>query len=285
MTTCININGTIEDEAFVSVLDHGFLFGDSVYEVVGTRQNKTCFLIEHLQRLRRSANGISLNIPFDDEWFRREIERTIEIADNQESYIRIVVTRGVGDIDIDPSSCHSPCTLIFVTEAHTYPVELYENGIHLAVVSIKRNSKDALNPGIKTGNYLNNVLAKIEAGRLGAHDALMLNPSGQLTESTTSNFFFVQGGRIMTPSLDCGILAGITRDTVIQMAHENGFPLEEGRWPIEALEKADEMFLTGTIKQLMPVTRLDGKNIGDGKPGPITRRLMNLYQNLLDRLE
>jgi branched-chain amino acid aminotransferase len=162
---------------------------------------------------------------------------------------------------------------------------LYKNGIHLAVVSIKRNSKDALNPGIKTGNYLNNVLAKIEADRLGAHDALMLNPFGQLTESTTSNFFFVQEGRIMTPSLDCGILAGITRDIVIRMARENGFPLEEGVWPVEALDMADEMFVTGTVKQLMPVTCLDGRIIGNGKPGDITRRLMNLYQGLLDRIE
>ena len=284
MATCININGNIEEEAFVSVLDHGFLFGDSIYEVVSTRDNKPCFLKEHLQRLRRSADGISLKVPFEDDWFCKQIERTLEFANNQESYIRIVVTRGVGDIDIDPSSCHSPCTLIFVTAARSYPAELYDTGIHLAVVSIKRNAKDALNPGIKTGNYLNNVLAKIEADRLGAHDALMLNPFGQLTESTTSNFFFVQEGRIMTPSLDCGILAGITRDIVIQIAHENGFPLEEGRWPVEVLDKADEMFVTGTIKQLMPVTRLDGRVIGDGKPGDITRRLMNLYQGLLDGL-
>lgn len=285
MTTRININGRIEEEVFVSVLDHGFLFGDSIYEVVSTRGGEPCFLLEHLQRLRRSAEGINLIIPFADEWFIEQIDRTLEAAKNSESYIRIVVTRGVGDIEIDPSSCHSPCVLIFVTTAHTYPLELYEKGIHLAVVSIKRNSKDALNPGIKTGNYLNNVLAKIEADRLGAHDAIMLNPFGQLTESTTSNFFFVQDGRIMTPSLDCGILAGITRDMVIRLAHENGFPLEEGMWPIEALEKADEMFLTGTIKQLMPVTRLDGKLIGDGKPGIITRRLMHLYESLLKRLE
>jgi branched-chain amino acid aminotransferase len=285
MATCININGNIEEEAFVSVLDHGFLFGDSIYEVISTIDNKPCFLKEHLQRLRRSAEGISLKIPFADGWFFEQIKRTLEYANNQESYIRIVVTRGVGDIDIDPSSCDSPCTLIFVTTAHFYPAELYKNGIHLAVVSIKRNSKDALNPGIKTGNYLNNVLAKIEAGRLGAQDALMLNPFGQLTESTTSNFFFVQEGRIMTPSLDCGILAGITRDIVIRMARENGFPLEEGVWPAEALDMADEMFVTGTVKQLMPVTCLDGRIIGDGKPGDITRRLMNLYQGLLDRIE
>ena len=285
MATRVNINGDIKNDALISAFDHGLLFGDSVYEVISTRNNSPCFLDEHLQRLHRSAKGIELNIPFDDEWFRNQIGQTLVEAANQESYIRIVVTRGVGDIDIDPSSCHSPCVLIFVTSARIYPFELYENGIHIAVVNIKRNSKDALNPEIKTGNYLNNVLAKIEADHLGAHDALMLNPFGQLTESTTSNFFFVQDGRVMTPSLDCGILAGITRDIVIRITRENGFPLEEGRWPIEVLEKADEMFLTGTVKQLMPVTRLNGKIIGDGKPGTITRSLMHFYERLLEELD
>jgi len=285
MATRININGCIKKEAFISAFDHGFLFGDSVYEVINTRKNSPCFLNEHLQRLHQSAKGIKLNIPFDDEWFRKQIGRTLVEAANQESYIRIVVTRGVGDIDIDPSSCYSPCVLIFVTPARIYPIDLYKNGTHLAVVNIKRNSKDALNPGIKTGNYLNNVLAKIEADRLGAHDALMLNSFGQLTESTTSNFFFIQDGRVMTPSLDCGILAGITRDIVIRIARENGLPLEEGMWPIEVLEKADEMFLTGTIKQLIPVTRLNGKIIGDGKPGIITRSLMYHYELLLEGLD
>ena len=284
MTTRININGLIEEDAVVSVLDHGFLFGDSIYEVVSTRDNRPCFLDDHLQRLRRSAEGIALTLPHDDEWFCQQVAFTLKSAGNTESYIRIIVTRGIGEIDIDPSTCHSPCVLIFVTSARIYPREWYENGIHLAVVNTKRNLKDALNPGIKTGNYLNNVLAKIESGRLGAQDALMLNSWGQLTESTTSNFFFVREGRILTPALDCGILAGITRNTVIRLAEENGFLVEEGEWPVEALEKADEMFLTGTVKQIMPVTRLDGKIIGDGKPGSITRKLIHLYENLLKGL-
>ena len=285
MKTRININGIIKEEAFVSVFDHGFLFGDSIYEVVNTRKNRPCFLDEHLERLHRSAEGIDLNIPFDDEWFRDQIDRTLTDAANLESYIRIVVTRGVGNIDVDPSSCHSPLVLIFVTPAHTYPLELYKSGIHLAVVGIQRNSINALNPGIKTGNYLNNVLAKMEAGRFGAHDALMLNSSGHLTESTTSNFFFVLDGGIMTPSLDCGILAGITRDVIIRISQENGFRVEEGSWPIEVLENADEMFLTGSVKHLMPVTRLDEKIVGDGKPGIITCGLIDLYEKFLKRLE
>ena len=285
MTTRININGKIKQDAYVSAFDHGFLFGDSVYEVIDTKNNRPCFLDEHLKRLHCSAEEINLVIPFDDCWLVKQIDRTLADADNQESYIRIVVTRGVGDINIDPSSCHSPIILIYVTPAHVYPLEFYENGINLAVVSVQRNSKHALNPNIKTGNYLNNVLAKIESDRLGAQDALMLNSLGHLTESTTSNFFFVQNGCLMTPSLDCGILAGITRDLVIRLCKESGIILEQGAWPVEILESADEIFLTGSVKHIMPVTRINNKIIGDGKPGPITRSLIVLYDDFLELLE
>ena len=285
MQTRININGIVKEDASVSVFDHGFLFGDSIYEVINTRKNRPCFLDEHLKRLHQSASGIDLTIPYNDSWFREQIDLTLADAANSESYIRIVVTRGVGDVNIDPSTCHLPLVLIYITPAHIYPPELYENGIHLAIVSVQRNSKNALNPGIKTGNYLNNVLAKIESGRLGAQDALMLNSLGHLTESTTSNFFFVREGGLMTPSLDCGILAGITRDVVIRLSQENGLRVEEGCWPVEILENVDEIFLTGSVKHLMPVTRLDEKVIGDGKPGPITRSLSSLYENFLERFE
>jgi len=285
MKTRININGIIRDDAHVSVFDHGFLFGDSIYEVVNTRKNRPCFLDAHLKRLHSSALGIDLAIPFEDSWFAEQIDLTLADAGNSESYIRIVVTRGIGDINIDPSSCGSPLVLIYVTPAYIYPLEWYENGIDLSTVSIQRNSKNALNPGIKTGNYLNNVLAKIESRQLGTHDALMLNSLGHLTESTTSNLFFVREGGLMTPSLECGILAGITRGIVIRLGQENGFRVEEGCWPIEILENTAEIFLTGSVKHLMPVTRLDGKVIGDGKPGPITRSLICLYEKFLERCE
>ncbi len=284
MTTKINLNGEIREDGFISVFDHGFLFGDSIYEVITTCKGKTCFADLHLKRLRQSAEGIFLSIPHDDEWYFREIDRTVQAAGNKESYIRVVVTRGTGEIDIDPSSCGTPNVIIYVTEAKEYPQEFYNNGINIALVSVKRNPREALNPGIKTGNYLNNVLAKMEATKLGAKDALMLNPFGVLTECTTSNFFFVREGRIMTPSLESGILAGITRDLVIQQARENGLLVEEGQWPAEELEKADEMFLTGTLKKLMPVTQLDGRLIGNGKPGLVTQKLMRLYESLLQNL-
>ncbi|GJL78254.1 MAG: branched chain amino acid aminotransferase [Nitrospinaceae bacterium] len=285
MTTKINLNGTIKEDACISVFDHGFLFGDSVYEVVSTHRNKPAFLQDHLNRLMNSAKGLSLTIPYDPEWFFQEVEKTLQAAGNEESYIRIIVTRGVGEIDIDPSSCQNPNVIIFVTATKVFPPESYKEGIHIALVSIKRNPKEALNPGIKTGNYLNNVLAKIEANRLGAKDALMLSPSGFLTECTTSNIFFVQGERILTPSIDCGILAGITREKVIQLAQQNGLTVEEGRWPAEALEKANELFLTGTLKKVMPVTKLDGRTIGNGSPGPVTQKMIRLYDELLKTVE
>jgi branched-chain amino acid aminotransferase len=284
MTTKINFNGVIKDDACISVFDHGFLFGDSVYEVVLTQNNKPLFLTEHLDRLNNSANEIYLKIPQSDAWFEEQINRTLSAVDNNESYIRVVVTRGVGEIDIDPTTCTQANIVIYVTTIKEYPIENYQNGIQVAVVSIKRNSRDALDPGIKTGNYLNNILAKLEANKLGAKDALMLSAQGYITECTTSNVFFVQEGRIYTPSLECGILPGITRIMILKIARENGLLVEEGKWPLEALDKAEEIFLTGTLKKVMPVTQLDNRMVGGGKPGPVTQQIMRLYQEYLDRL-
>lgn len=284
MTTKINFNGVIQEDACISVFDHGFLFGDSVYEVVGTLHNRPCFLEQHLKRLQNSARGINLVIPQQDSWFVDQIEKTLASAQNEESYIRIVVTRGQGDIDIDPETCGDPNVVLYVTDSKVYPREDYQNGIQVALVSVKRNPREALNPGIKTGNYLNNVLAKMEANKLGAKDALMLSAWGYLTECTTSNFFFVQEGRVRTPSIESGILPGITREIVMKLARENGILVEEGQWPVEALEKAEEIFLTGTLKRVMPVTQLDHRVIGDGKPGPVTREIMHLYEDFLHNL-
>jgi len=283
MATKINFNGKIYDELSVSVMDHGFLFGDSVYEVVSTLNNQPCFLDKHLDRLYNSAQAISLKIPHDKEWFEEQLESTLVAASNEESYIRIIVTRGVGEINIDPSSCESPNIILMVTDVAEYSKSFYEKGIQVALVSIKRNPLDSLSPNIKTGNYLNNVLAKMEAEKLGSQDAIMVNPWGYLTEGTTSNLFFVCEGHILTPSIDCGILSGITREIIIQLAKENGLHIEEGKWPGAELLKADEIFLTGTIKKVMPVSHLDGRTVGLGKPGPITLKLLRLYDDLLTK--
>ncbi len=285
MTTKININGDIQDEGFISILDHGFLFGDSIYEVVCTDEGKPYFLNEHLKRLYASASGISLEIPHDETWIKKQIQATLDSAGNDESYIRIIVTRGVGDLDIDPSSCSHPNIIIFVKNIPQISEESYAKGISVALVSIKRNSRDALNPAVKTGNYLNNVLARVEAQKMGAEDAIMVNPWGQLTEGTTSNLFFVKEGRLLTPEKGCGILSGITREKIILLANENGITLEEGKWPGEELFKADEVFLSGTVKKVMPVSVLDSRPVGDGKPGPITQKIMRLYSELLENLD
>ena len=284
MATKININGDIQDEAFISILDHGFLFGDSIYEVVSTSHGKPCFLDEHLERLFASASGISLNIPSSKNEIKDQIQTTLDSAGNSESYIRIIITRGVGEIDLDPSSCLKPNIIILVKDFPQIPEEKYAKGISVALVSIKRNSRDSLNPAVKTGNYLNNILARVEAAKTGAEDAIMMNPWGQLTEATTSNLFFVIDGRLLTPDKECGILSGITRDKIIQLANENGMPLEEGKWPGEELLKAEEIFLSGTVKNIMPVSVLDNRPVGNGKPGPITRKMMKLYSELLENL-
>ena len=283
MTTKINFNGEIRDELSISVMDHGFLFGDSVYEVVSTLNNQPCFLEKHLERLHNSAQAISLEIPRDRGWFHEQLKNTLVAAGNEESYIRIIVTRGVGEINIDPSSCEHPNIILMVMDVTEYSQSYYEKGIQVALVSIKRNPRDSLNPNIKTGNYLNNVLAKMEAEKLGAQDAIMVNPWGYLTEGTTSNLFFVCNGHIQTPSMDCGILSGITREMVVQLAKENGLHIEEGKWPGAELLKADEIFLTGTLKKVMPVSHLDGRMVGSGKPGPITLKLIRLYDDLLTK--
>ena len=282
MATKININGDIQNEAFISIFDHGFLFGDSIYEVVSTKYGKPCFLDEHLERLFASAFGISLKIPFSINEIKNQIQRTLDSAGNSESYIRIIITRGVGEVDIDPSYCFKPNTIILVKELPQIPEDKYSDGISVSLVSIKRNSRDSLNPAIKTGNYLNNILARVEASKTGAEDAIMMNSWGQLTEATTSNLFFVVDGQLLTPEKKCGILSGITREKIIQLANERGMVLKEGIWLGEELLKADEIFLSGTVKNIMPVSILDNRPVGNGKPGPITRKMMELYSRLLE---
>ena len=282
MATKININGDIQNEAYISIFDHGFLFGDSIYEVVSTKYGKPCFLDEHLERLFASALGISLKIPFSKNEIKNQIQTTLYSAKNSESYIRIIVTRGIGEVDIDPSYCFKPNTIILVKDLPQIPEEKYSKGISVSLVSVKRNSRDSLNPAIKTGNYLNNILARVEASKIGAEDAIMMNSWGQLTEATTSNLFFVMDGQLLTPEKKCGILSGITREKIIQLANESGMVLKEGIWLGEELLKADEIFLSGTVKNIMPVSILDNRPVGNGTPGPITRKMMELYSRLLE---
>ncbi len=286
MSTLININGEImpPEKASISVFDHGLLFGDSVYEVLYTYKGKLFSVDEHLIRLRESAKAISLALPFSDQYLLEEIQKTITAAKNDETYVRIVITRGAGDIHISPASCKSPTMILYVKEAEGYPEGYYSEGIAISIVSVKRNYKYALNPAIKTGNYLNSVLAIIEAEKHGDYDGLMLNAEGFISECTTSNFYLVKSGAIKTPHPDSGILRGITRELLIDVARENGIMVEEYNIRPEEIPPADELFITSTTKGVMPVTICDGKKVGEGKPGPVSIKLRSLYQKKLGEM-
>jgi branched-chain amino acid aminotransferase len=268
------------ESARISVFDHGFLFGDSVYEVVRTRHGRPFELAAHLARLRRSAEQTYLEIPYADSDLEREVARATELAGNAESYVRIIVTRGIGDIELHPASCGRPTLLLIVTPLRLPAEHLYREGIRLAIVGRRRMDPASLSPSAKTGNYLNNVLAIIEAKRRGADDAVMLNTEGFLTEGTTSNIFFVRDGVAHTPALETGILEGITRGLVLRMLADQGLGAREGNYGPEELRGADEAFITSTIRDVMPVRDVDGATVGLTRPGPVTRRLMARFAAL-----
>ena len=268
----------------MSVFDHGFLFGDSVYEVVRTRRGVPVTMAEHLARLRASAERIYMELPWTDADIGARTAELLRAADNPESYLRIVATRGVGEISLLPDTCRDPLLLLIAKPLPVPPASVMKDGIAVALVGRPRNDRRALDPGAKTGNYLNNALALIEARRTGAEDAILLNPEGLLAEGTTSNVFLVRGGRVLTPTLDSGILSGITRALLLREMTAAGIGVEEARLPEEALRGADEVFLTSTVRGVAPVTRVDGKPVGDGRPGPVARRVAALYEDSLDRL-
>jgi branched-chain amino acid aminotransferase len=286
MGTLVSMNGRIvpPEQAVVSVFDHGFLFGDSVYEVVRTRRGVPVTLREHLARLRASAERLYMELPWTDDGIGGRIAEVLRAAGNRESYLRIVATRGVGEISLLPDTCRDPLLLVIAKPLPEPPASVMREGIAVAVVGRPRIDRRALDPGAKTGNYLNNALALIEARRAGAEDAILLNPEGHLAEGTTSNVFFVRGGRVHTPELESGILAGITRSLLLREMPAAGLPVVEGRYPEESLREAEEVFLTSTVRGVAPVTRVDGRAVGDGRPGPVARKVAALYEAALDRL-
>ena len=273
-------------EAKVSVFDHGFLFGDSVYEVVRTvtppgesgREARQLFGFDpHMDRLEGSARGISLAIPWTRSELRAQVERAaLAVEEPGDVYVRIIITRGVGELDLSPETCARPSSIILAKPLPVYPRSWYEDGIALQLVGTMRNPSRSLSPSIKSGNYLNNVLALMEARRAGALDAAMLNENGFLTECTTSNLFWVRKGVVETASLECGILSGITRNLLLDVARRNDVRVEEGTFPAQALRESDEAFITSTTKDLVPVRTVDGVRLRTS-PGPVTKRLMSLF--------
>jgi len=265
------------EEARVPVLDHGFLFGDSVYDVVRTANGRPFMMQEHLDRLRRSAAMIYLELPWGDAEIAARVAAVHERIGRPEAYLRIVATRGPGPISLLPDGCDRPGLYIIGRELITYPREQYERGCRCRVVARLRNPSRALDPRAKTGNYLNNMLGLVEARREGADDALFLNADGHLTEATTANVWIVEGGRIVTPPLADGLLPGITRDWLFGLGED----VAEETITHERLDRADEVFLTGTVKGVMPCTVIDGRPVGDGKPGAVSRRLAAAYDAAL----
>ncbi len=270
-----------DKEAMVSVFDHGFLYGDGVYETIRSYGPKIFMRDQHLARLRRSADAIGLRIPIpDDRWpklLHEAMTRNDVGHDGADAYIRITISRGTGDIGLDPALCPTPTVVIMTKQLHAPSLQLYREGVSVIVARTRRNLPSALSPHIKATNFLNNILAKREAIAAGAFDSILLNWESHLAECTVSNLFFVQAGRLCTPSLTCGILDGITRDIVLRLAHEAQIPVDEGQFGFVALARADECFLTNTSLEVMPVTSVDGRLIGSGNPGPMTQRLHALF--------
>lgn len=273
----INKEEVDPENASISIFDHGFLFGDSIYEVVRTVHGKPYAWPEHLDRLHKSCQRINLELPWSDEELLEEINRAIASGNwGGETYVRIIITRGIGRIDLMPRTCREPRLIVIAKQLPELRAELHEIGLVLCVTDIRRNSRDAMDPGIKSGNYLNNVLALIEAREKGANDAVMLNENDHLTECSTSNFFIVINGIVKTPALECGILAGITRAKVIEIAAGEDITVEETELTLEDLQSADEIFITGTIKGVVPVNKIMGQADWEGSPGPVTENLRGL---------
>jgi branched-chain amino acid aminotransferase len=268
-----------EKEAVVSVFDHGFLYGDGVYETIRSYGNKIFMRDQHLARLQRSAKAIGLAIPRLD-WtslLHESMERNDVGNERTDAYLRVTISRGAGDIGLDPALCASPTVVIMAKPLMPPPADRYRTGVSLIVAETRRNLPSALDPQIKATNFLNNIQAKREALRAGAYDSVLLNWESHLTECTVSNLFFVRTGTLCTPALSCGILDGITRGVILTLARDSGIPIEEGRFPVEALRTADECFLSNTTMEVMPATTLNGRPIGPGIPGPLTERLHQIF--------
>jgi branched-chain amino acid aminotransferase len=285
MSIRVYIDGKMRepDQALISVFDRGFLFGDSIFETIAVTNHRPLFLSEHLDRLERSARRIYLDPPSRTR-VENAIWETIHASQEQDARIRVVVTRGVGAVDIDPASATRPSLIVIIQPVSFPSIESLEKGASVEIVNISRNTKGNLDPSVKSGNYLNSVLAVGEARRrrAGVHEAILCSPDGSITEGATSNVFLVKDGVLATPALAVGILEGVTRGKVLGLAKVAGIKAcEVMSIPPEQMYQADEVFLTSAIRGILPVTSVDGRCIGTGKLGPTTRQLLEMYQRLM----
>jgi branched-chain amino acid aminotransferase len=283
--TRVNVNGEIvgEQEAVVSVFDHGFLYGEGVYEVCRTYHARPFLLDRHLRRMHESASRIALPVPLSDAAIASRIDDTLGAAGladpaGPDAYIRMLLTRGVGEMNYDPKSCPRPSLVIIVKKFATPARDVYDLGVRVSLVSIVRNHPASLNPLIKSNNLLNNALAMQQAIQQGGFEAVMRNHRGELSECSQSNLFVVRDGTAYTPPLEAGLLAGITREFLFEIARTIGVPMVEATLRDDDLLGADEAFLTSTTRELVPIVLVDGHRIGGGRPGPVTRALLEAFR-------
>jgi branched-chain amino acid aminotransferase len=278
MPTGVSVDGAVVDpsKATIPVFDHGFLYGDGVYETLRTRSGRPFLLPEHFSRLVEAAAVLGIPVPWDPATLREEVDATLRSAgEGPEWLVRIILTRGVGAISPDPSSCREPTRLIMATPWAEPPGELYTEGVAIAVSSRRRDPTVA---SIKTLNLLHQVLGAREAAALGVSEVVFLSPDGHLSDGTRSNVAFVRNGQVLTPSVESGIVRGITRAMVMEVARKTGIPMIEGLYPPRILAECQEAFLTSTTRGIMPVTRIGGNPVGDGRVGPLTGRLIAAYR-------
>jgi branched-chain amino acid aminotransferase len=280
MATLVNVDGKLgsEEDRLLSPLDQGFLFGASVYETIRTYGGRTFLLARHLERLRESAKALDIPLDVANEEIAARVEETLVAAGNSESSIRIVVSAGVGAIDYRAGSASRPTVVVIVRPLPEYPESLYHEGARAVIVPMKRATKGGLDPRIKSSNLLTNVLALREAQRRKAYEAIFLNSEEKVAEGSMSNVFIVVKGSIRTPPISAGILEGITRELVIDVARKQGYKLEEQAFRPDELLKADEVFITASARQIVPIVQVDETRIGNGAPGPVTRALIAAYK-------
>jgi len=269
-----------KDDAKISVFDHGLLYGDGVFEGIRTYDGLIFKLKKHIDRLYQSAHSIMLEIPMSKKGLIEAVKQTLRANRLKNAYIRLIVTRGVGDLGLDPRRCQKPSIIIITDKIALYSEKFYKQGMEIITVPTRRNIPEALNPQIKSLNYLNNILAKIEAVNAGAEEAIMLNSEGYVAECTGDNLFIVKRATLLTPPVYLGSLRGITRDVIFDLAKAIKIPVREEVLTRHDLFNADECFLTGTAAEAIPVVKIDGRKIGDGKPGKITLKLIRKFHRL-----
>ncbi|MTI85673.1 MAG: branched-chain-amino-acid transaminase [Firmicutes bacterium] len=269
-----------EENAVVSVFDHGLLYGDGVFEGIRAYHNRVFKMEEHIERFYESAKTLTMELPISEEEMTEVVLETCRRNDLRDAYIRLVATRGKGDLGLDPKKCPRPTVFCIAASIQLYPEELYTKGLEVITVATRRNLGEACNPRVKSLNYLNNIYGKIEANLAGVPEAIMLNQEGYVAEATGDNIFLVKKGKLITPPIHAGILEGITRNCVMDLAREKGIPVEEKMFTRHDIFNAEECFLTGTAAELIPVVKVDGRTIADGKPGQMTWKLIDAFREL-----